>query len=68
MRLNNIVIRFIAYGKEFFKRIPLFGALSSSQLSLSIFLKIQTFANHAKSQRAIIIPTYPWLDISARSV
>jgi hypothetical protein len=52
MRLNNIVIRFIAYGKEFFKRIPLFGALSPSQLSLSIFLKIQTFANHAKSQRA----------------
>jgi len=53
MRLNNIVIRFIAYGKEFSKRIPLLGALSTSQLSLSIFLKIQTFANHAKSQRAI---------------
>jgi hypothetical protein len=49
------VIRFIAYGKEFFKRIPLFGALSPSQLSLSIFLKIQTLANHAKSQRAIIL-------------
>jgi hypothetical protein len=48
------VIRFIAYGKEFFKRIPLFGALSPSQLSLSIFLKIQTLANHAKSQRAQI--------------
>jgi hypothetical protein len=49
------VIRFIAYGEESFKRILLFGALSPSQLSLSIFIKIQTLANHAKSQRAVIL-------------
>jgi hypothetical protein len=50
------VIRFIAYGEESFKRILLFGALSPSQLSLSIFIKIQTLANHAKSQRALLFP------------